>query len=180
MLDPLGVADLVLRALLLTGFTCLFRPNSYHRLKWRYLSFLAEKDEDGILRIEETVSVLDSKAVAYASALEGLARRVTLFEFGIRDLCAVRTYVALGKKLGVFDYDLRETCKKYRFVVKPLCLDFFVFLAVEGEVLTPTKIVSWWLRGVVRFIGGVGSLILYSYTGLGGECVLTPTGGVGE
>ena len=49
MLDPLSVADLVLRTMMLTGFTCFLRPNSYHQLKFRDLTFLADNVEDGNL-----------------------------------------------------------------------------------------------------------------------------------
>lgn len=153
MMDPLSVADLVLRTTILIGFTCFIRPNSYHQLKFGDLTFPADNDENGNLRIEIVVAVPDSKSVAYAAAVGGLARKVKLQEFGIRDLCAVRTLVALGQKLGVFDCDFREACDKCRFVVKPMCLDWYVLLAVEGGVLTPTKTVSWW------FSGG-GSLLL--------------------
>ena len=75
----------------------------------------------------------------------------------------MRTYVALGQKMGVFDCELREACEKHRFVVKPTCLDYFVFPAVKDGFLTPTKTVCRSLRDVVPFFGGVGSLILFSY-----------------
>ena len=139
-MDPLSVMDLVLRAMLLTGFTCFFfRPNSYHTLRWRDLTF---KDEFGNLRVVVVVAVPDSKSTGYAAALGGKARHVKLVEFGVRELCVVRSLVALGMKLGVFDLDLRGACTKLCCTVKPACRDWFVFPAVEGGVLTPTKTVS--------------------------------------
>ena len=93
--------------------------------------------------------------MAYASATGGLARKVKLIEFGIRDLCVVHTYVALGQKMGVFDCGRREACEKCQFVVKPTYLEYFVFPAVEDGVITPTKTgSSRWLRDVVPFFGG--------------------------
>ena len=141
-MDPLSVMDLVLWAMFLTGFTCFFRPNSYHILRWRDLTFKADKDEFGNLRVVVEVAVPNSKSVAYAAALGVQARHVKLVEFGVRELCLVRSLVALGMKLGVFDLDLRKACTKLCFMVKPACRDWFVFPAVEGGVLTPTKTVS--------------------------------------
>ena len=149
MLDPLNVADLVLRAVMLTGFTCLFRPNSYQSLRWRHVTFEAHVDEEGNLHVEVVLAVPDSKSVGYAAAIGGLGRSVKLKEFEVRDLCVVRTLVALAVKIGVLDLDLTEACRKQRFAVKPECLDFFVFPVVEGGVLTPHKTVRWVGGGVV-------------------------------
>ena len=88
------------------------------------------------------VAVPDSKSAVYVVALGGLARHVKLMEFGVMELCVVRSLVALGMKMGVFDLDLPGACAKRRFMVKPACCDWFVFPAVEGGALTPTKTVS--------------------------------------
>lgn len=141
-LDPSSVSDLVLRAILLAGFTCLFRPNSYQLLKWRDVSFAAELDVEGNIHVEMVIDVPDSKAVAYAAALGGASRSVKLKEFVNRDLCVVRTCVALADKMGAFDLSLAEACLQLRFVVKEECMDWFVFPAVSGGVLSPHKTVS--------------------------------------
>ena len=162
MLDPTSVSDLILRAILLAGFTCLFRPNSYQLLKWRHVSFSAELDVDGKLHVEVVIAVPDSKSVAFAAALGGASRSVKLKEFlnrdlclvrtlvvlsnkmGVsnRDLCLVRTLVILSNKMGVLDLSLAEACLQQRFVVKEECMDWFVFPAVSGGVLSPDKTVS--------------------------------------
>ena len=144
MLDPTSVSDLILRAILLAGFTCLFRPNSYQLLKWRHVSFSAELDVDGKLHVEVVIAVPDSKSVAFAAALGGASRSVKLKEFSNRDLCLVRTLVVLSNKMGVLDLSLAEACLQQRFVVKEECMDWFVFPAVSGGVLSPDKTVSWW------------------------------------
>ena len=150
ILDPTSVADLVLRAILLIGFTCLFRPNSYQSLKWKDVTFSAVVDVDGNLRVEAVVTVPDTKSVAYAAALGGTSRKVKLKEFSIRDLCGVRTLVALGNKMGAFDRDLADACRHKRFVVKQECLDWYVFPAVARGVLSPHKTVSRWVGGIKR------------------------------
>ena len=147
LLDPMSVSDLVLRAVMLTGFACLFRPNSYQALKWRHVTFQAHVDEEGNLHVEVVVVVPDTKSVDYAAALGGKGK-----EFEVRELCVVRTLVALAVKMGVLDLELREACRKQRFVVKPECLDYFVFPAVEGGVLSPHKTVSRVGGGVYIFL----------------------------
>ena len=92
--------------------------------------------------MEVSVAVPDLKMVAYAAAIGGVSRRVKLCEFAPRELCVVRTLVALGVKLGVFDLDLRGACEQRQFVVQPACKEWFVFPAVEGGILTPTKTVG--------------------------------------
>ena len=141
-LDPMSVPDLVLRATILMGFTCFLRPNSFHELRWRDLTFDASLDEAGDLHLEVVVSVPDLKMVAFAAAIGGVSRKVKLCEFAPRELCVVRTLVALGVKLGVFDLDLKGACGQRRFVVRSECTEWFVFPAVEGGLLTPTKTVS--------------------------------------
>ena len=136
-LDPMSVSDLVLRAVMLTGFTCLFRPNSYQALKWRHVTFEAHIDEEGNLHVEVVVVVPDTKSVGYAAALGRLGRSVKLKEFEVRELCVVRTLVALAVKMGVLDLDLPKACRKQRFVVKLECLDHVVSPAVERGVLSP-------------------------------------------
>ena len=142
MLDPTSVTDLVLRAILLAGFTCLFRPNSYQLLKWRHVSFSAEVGVDGDLHMEMVIVVPDSKSVAFAAALGGASRCVKLKEFPKRDLCVVRTFVVLSNKMGVLDLSLADACLRQRFVVKEECVDYFVFPAVFHGVLSPQKTVS--------------------------------------
>ena len=144
MLDPTSVSDLVLRAILLVDFTCLFRPNSYQLLKWRDVSFSAEVDADGKLHVEVVIAVPYTKSVAFAAALGGASRSVKLKEFSNRELCLVRTLVVLSNKIGVLDLSLEQACLQQRFVVKEECMDWFVFPAVSGGVLSPDKTVSWW------------------------------------
>ena len=142
MLDPLSVSDMVLRAVVLIGFTCLFRPDSYQELKWRHVTFQAHVDEEGDLRVEVVVVVPDIKSVGYAAALGGVGRSVKLKEFEVRELCGVRTLVALAMEMGVLELDLLKACREQSFVVKQECLDYVVFPAVEGGVLSPHKTVS--------------------------------------
>ena len=149
MLDPLSVSNLVLRAVLLVGFTCLFRPNSYQGLKWQHVTFQAHVDEEGELRVEVVIVVPDIKSVGYATALGGVGRSVKLKEFEVRELCAVHTLVALAVKMGVLELDLLEACMQQSFVVKPECMDYVVFPAVERGVLSPHKTVSRAGGGVV-------------------------------
>ena len=155
MLDPLSVADLVLRAIILTGFTCFFRANSYQLLTWKDLTFTSYIDTEGNLHVEVVVDVPDIKAVAFGAALGGVARKVKLEEFHVRDLCVVRTLVALGAKMGVFDRDMEEACLQQRFVVRKDCSTWFVFPMVEGGILSHDKTVS------MREGGGVCDLVLY-------------------
>ena len=127
ILDPTSVADLVLRNILLIGFTCLLRPNSYQLLKWRHVTFTAEVDVGGNLQVEVVVVVPDTKSVAYAAAVGGLSRTVKLKEFTIRDLCGVRTLLVLANKMGVLERDLVDACLHKSFVVKPECLDWLFY-----------------------------------------------------
>ena len=85
MLDPTSISDLVLRAIILTGYTCLFRPNSYQSLRWEHLTFTAEVDGLGNLKVEAIVDVPDDKSVAFAAAGGGESRKVKLKEFADRD-----------------------------------------------------------------------------------------------
>ena len=142
VLDPLSVADLVLRAIILTGFTCFFRSNSYQLLKWKDLTFTTYLDPNGDLHVEVVVDVPDMKAVAYGAALGGVGRKVKLEEFHVRDLCVVRTLVAVGVKMGVFDLDMKEACLQQRFVVREECHAWFVFPMVEGGIISYDKTVS--------------------------------------
>ena len=68
------------------------------------------------------MAVPDTKSVAYAAAVGGLSRTVKLKEFTIRDLCGVRTLLALANKMGVLERDLANACLHNFFVVKPECL----------------------------------------------------------
>ena len=141
-LGPLSVADLVLRAMLITGFTCFFRPNTDNSLKWSDLSFEAAVDEEVNVHVEVVVAVPNLKAMAYAVTVGGLARLVKLRKISLREMCVVRILVALEVKMGVFDLELRGACERRRFVVKPTYLDWFVFPSVEGGILTSSKTVS--------------------------------------
>ena len=143
MLDPLSVADLVLRAIILTGFTCFFRSNSYQLLTWKDVCFTSYLDPDGNIHVEVVVVVPDTKAVAYGAALGGGPRKVKLEEFNVRELCVVRTLVALGMKMGVFDLDMEAACLQQSFVVKEECHSWFVFPSVEGGILSHHKTVSF-------------------------------------
>ena len=144
LLDPCSVFDLVLRAIILTGFTCLFRPNSHQSLKWKDITFEAVVDGDGNLVMEVVIVVPDSKAVAYGAAQGRPNRVVKLREFALRELCVVRTLVALGLKMGVFDRGFEAACIQQRFVVKEECSTWFVFPAVEDGVISPLKTVRFW------------------------------------
>lgn len=141
-LDPCCLGDLVLGNMLLMGITCFLRLNSYHALRWRHLIFSSSVGPEGDLHVDILVSVPDLKAVAYVAALGGMAKKVRLFEFALREMCVVRSLVALGVKMGVFDTNLREAVDKQRFVLKPAALDWYLFPAVEGGHLNPTKTVS--------------------------------------
>lgn len=133
-LDPRSVADLILRAVILVGFSCLFRPNSYQLLRWRHVTFETRKDADGSYHLEVLVTVPDNKAVVYAAAVGGVGRTVRLKEFHTLEFCAARTLYAVALKMGIFD-------SKQQFVMKPECSDQFVFPAVVGGVLIPHKTV---------------------------------------
>ena len=89
------------------------------------------------------MEVPDSKSVAYGAALGGGPRKVRLQEFNVRELCVVRTLVALGMKMGVFDRDMEAACLHQRFVVKEDCHSWFVFPSVEGGLLSHHKTVSF-------------------------------------
>ena len=78
------------------------------------------------------MEVPNSKSIAYGAALGGGPRKVKLEEFNVRELCVVRTLVALGMKMGVFDLDVKAACLQQRFVVKEDCYTWFVFPSVKG------------------------------------------------
>ena len=143
MLDPLSVADLVLRAIILTGFTCFFRSTNSQSLTWKDVCFTSYLDPDGNIHVEVVVEVLDSKAVASGAALGGGPRKVKLEELNVKELCVVRALVALGMKMGVFDLDMEAACLQQSFVVKEECHSWFVFPSVEGGILSHHKTVSF-------------------------------------
>ena len=62
-LDPTSFGDLVFKGVLLVGFICFFRPNSFQELRWRDLTFEATLDKVGDLNVEVLVSVPDVKVV---------------------------------------------------------------------------------------------------------------------
>ena len=110
-LDPSSVADLVLKTILLTGFTCLLRPNSYQLLTWDHVTFVASVDVMGIVIMEVVVRVLDIKSVGYVVALGGVDISVTLKEFSVPELCVVRTLVVLSMKMNAFELSLKPACQ---------------------------------------------------------------------
>ena len=97
--------------------------------------------------MEVVIEIPDSKSVAYAAAQGRPNRVVKLKEFTLRELCVVRTLVALGVKMGVFDRALEDACIQQRFVFKGECSNWFVFPAVEDGVISHFK--------TVRFNGDV-------------------------
>ena len=117
-LDPNSVSDLVLRAILLTGFVCLLRPNSYKSLTWDHVTFIPTVDAKGMVSMELVLRIPDCKSVGYAAALGGADRSVTLKEFAIPGLCVVRTLVALGMKMGLFELSLKQASQQGSFIVK--------------------------------------------------------------
>lgn len=135
MLDPLSVSDLVLRGVVLVGFLCLFRANSYQLLKWRDITFNEKIGEDGVVTIEVIVSVPDSKAVGYDGANGGVNRIVLLKEYHVREMCPVRVLVAIARKMRILHGDSSWT-------IMPECLDMYVFPAVEAGILSPHRTVS--------------------------------------
>ena len=89
------------------------------------------------------------KSVAYAAAAGGGSRFVKFKEFANRDLCVVRTLVALANKMGVLDRELADACHQQRLVVKQACQDWFFFPAMSSGVVSPHKTVSWGAGGSV-------------------------------
>ena len=73
-LDPTSFADFVFKAVLLVGFTCFLRPNSFQELRWMDLTFEATLDEAGDLHVEVLVSVPDLNVVENNAALGGASR----------------------------------------------------------------------------------------------------------
>lgn len=134
MLDPMSVADLIVRGIIVIGFTCLLRPNSHQLLKWKNIKFERKDWDDGSWTLEVTATVPDLKSVGYSGAIGEGDRIVFMKEHGTRDVCPVRILATIAGKMNVLD-------PLQAWTVKRECLDMFVFPAVERGILTPHRTV---------------------------------------